>query len=78
MSPVGTSPCPCKRFRHPLAGIQTGLPKQSIKMCLEVRAERGMPLTVETRQIRLPVLPAFSVLSVRSVANFTYSSPTSR
>jgi predicted RNase H-like HicB family nuclease len=24
--------------------------RQAIKLCLEVRAERGMPLTVETRQ----------------------------
>jgi len=27
--------------------------QESIKMCLEVRAERGMPLTVETHQIEV-------------------------
>ncbi len=27
----------------------------AIKECLEVRAEKGMPLTVETRQIEVPV-----------------------
>lgn len=27
--------------------------KDAIKLCLEVRAERGMPLTVETRQIEV-------------------------
>ena len=25
--------------------------KDAIKVCLEVRAEKGMPLTVETRQV---------------------------
>ncbi len=27
--------------------------KQAIKLCLEVRAERGMPLTVETCQVEV-------------------------
>ena len=27
--------------------------KEAIEMCLEVRAERGLPLTVETRQIEV-------------------------
>ena len=27
--------------------------KLAMKLCLEVRAERGMPLTIETRQIEL-------------------------
>ena len=29
--------------------------KDAIKGCLEVRAERGMPLTVETRQVEVIV-----------------------
>ena len=29
--------------------------KDAIKVCLEVRAERGMPLTVETRQVEVVV-----------------------
>lgn len=29
--------------------------KESIQLCLEVRAERGLPLTVETRQIEVLV-----------------------
>jgi predicted RNase H-like HicB family nuclease len=29
--------------------------KDAIKECLEVRAERGMPLTVTTRQVEVPV-----------------------
>jgi len=29
--------------------------EEAIKLCLEVRAERGMPLTVETRQIEVLV-----------------------
>ncbi|MEQ1717957.1 MAG: type II toxin-antitoxin system HicB family antitoxin, partial [Hyphomicrobium sp.] len=29
--------------------------KEAIAACLEVRAERGMPLTVETRQIEIAV-----------------------
>ena len=28
--------------------------KDAIKVCLEVRAEKGMPLTVETRQVEVP------------------------
>ncbi|MGH9343757.1 MAG: type II toxin-antitoxin system HicB family antitoxin [Terriglobia bacterium] len=28
--------------------------RQAIKECLEVRAERGMPLTVTTREIEIP------------------------
>ncbi len=28
---------------------------EAIKECLEVRAEKGMPLTVTTRQIEVPV-----------------------
>ena len=27
--------------------------KDAIKLCLEVRAEKGMPLTIETRQIEV-------------------------
>ena len=27
--------------------------KDAIRLCLEVRAERGMPLTIETRQIEV-------------------------
>jgi predicted RNase H-like HicB family nuclease len=27
--------------------------QQAIKLCLEVRAEKGMPLTVETRQVEV-------------------------
>jgi predicted RNase H-like HicB family nuclease len=29
--------------------------KNAIQLCLEVRAERGMPLTVETAQVEVPV-----------------------
>ena len=29
--------------------------KDAIRECLEVRAERGMPLTVTTRQVEVPV-----------------------
>ena len=29
--------------------------KEAIALCLEVRAERGMPLTVETRQVEVAV-----------------------
>jgi len=29
--------------------------KEAIKLCLEVRAERGMPLTVETGQVEVTV-----------------------
>jgi len=29
--------------------------EQAIKECLEVRAERGMPLTVSTREVEVPV-----------------------
>ncbi len=29
--------------------------KDAIKLCLEVRAERGMPLTVETSQVEVKV-----------------------
>ena len=27
--------------------------KEAIELCLEVRAERGLPLTVETRQVEV-------------------------
>ena len=27
--------------------------KDAIKLCLEVRSERGMPLTIETRQVEV-------------------------
>lgn len=27
--------------------------KDAIKLCLEVRAEKGMPLTIETRQVEV-------------------------
>ncbi len=27
--------------------------KEAIELCLEVRAERGLPLTIETRQLEL-------------------------
>jgi len=29
--------------------------KEAIALCLEVRAERGLPLTVETRLVEVPV-----------------------
>jgi len=29
--------------------------RKAIKVCLEVRAERGLPLTVETRQVEVTV-----------------------
>lgn len=29
--------------------------EQAIKLCLEVRAEQGLPLTVETRQVEVSV-----------------------
>ena len=29
--------------------------KKAIKLCLEVRAERGLPLTVETQQVEVTV-----------------------
>jgi len=29
--------------------------QEAIKECLEVRAERGMPLTVSTREVEVPV-----------------------
>jgi predicted RNase H-like HicB family nuclease len=29
--------------------------REAIKLCLEVRAERGMPLTVETAQVEVAV-----------------------
>jgi predicted RNase H-like HicB family nuclease len=29
--------------------------QEAIRECLEVRAEKGMPLTVETRQVEVPV-----------------------
>jgi len=29
--------------------------EEAIRLCLEVRAERGMPLTVETRQVEVVV-----------------------
>jgi len=29
--------------------------KEAIALCLEVRAERGLPLTVETRQVEVSV-----------------------
>jgi predicted RNase H-like HicB family nuclease len=29
--------------------------KEAIALCLEVRAERGMPLTIETRQVEVSV-----------------------
>lgn len=29
--------------------------KKAIKVCLEVRAEKGMPLTVETQQVEVTV-----------------------
>ena len=29
--------------------------QEAIRLCLEVRAERGMPLTVETRQVEVQV-----------------------
>ena len=29
--------------------------KEAIQLCLEVRAERGMPLTVETRTVEVPL-----------------------
>lgn len=29
--------------------------QEAIKLCLEVRAERGMPLTVETRQVEVTI-----------------------
>ena len=29
--------------------------QEAIRLCLEVRAERGMPLTVETRQVEVAI-----------------------
>jgi len=29
--------------------------RDAIALCLEVRAERGLPLTVETRQVEVPL-----------------------
>lgn len=29
--------------------------QEAIQLCLEVRAERGMPLTIETRQLEIAV-----------------------
>ena len=29
--------------------------KEAISLCLEVRAEQGMPLTIETRQVEIEV-----------------------
>ncbi|MBI3344901.1 MAG: type II toxin-antitoxin system HicB family antitoxin [Gammaproteobacteria bacterium] len=29
--------------------------QEAIRLCLEVRAERGMPLTIETRQLEVAV-----------------------
>jgi len=29
--------------------------RQAIELCLEVRAERGLPLTIETKQIEVAV-----------------------
>ncbi len=29
--------------------------REAIELCLEVRAERGLPLTIETKQIEVPV-----------------------
>ena len=29
--------------------------KEAIRLCLEVRAERGLPLTIETRQVEVVV-----------------------
>ncbi len=29
--------------------------KEAIQLCLEVRAERGLPLTIETRQVEIAV-----------------------
>lgn len=29
--------------------------REAISACLDVRAEKGMPLTVETRQVEIPV-----------------------
>ncbi|CAN5273939.1 hypothetical protein BH23VER1_BH23VER1_17880 [soil metagenome] len=30
--------------------------REAIALCLEVRAERGMPLSVETREIEIPLV----------------------
>ena len=30
--------------------------KEAIALCLEVRRERGMPLTIETRDIEVPLI----------------------
>ena len=37
------------------AARQAGLSWEAIALCLEVRAERGMPLTVETSQVEVSV-----------------------
>ena len=29
--------------------------REAIELCLEVRAERGLPLTIETKQVEVPV-----------------------
>ena len=43
--------------------------KDAIKLCLEVRAERGMPLTIESREVEVtPLMPPLPVLSGQEVA----------
>jgi len=32
--------------------------KKAIALCLEVRAERGLPLTVETQQVEVGLMPS--------------------
>lgn len=45
--------------------------KDAIKQCLEVRAEKGMPLTVAMREIEVMVQLELPVLSGREVAKGT-------
>jgi hypothetical protein len=39
-----------RRAKKALANV-----REAIALCLEVRAERGLPLTIETRQIEVTV-----------------------
>ena len=35
--------------------VSQGKSREEIALCLEVRSERGMPLTVETRQVEVAI-----------------------
>lgn len=42
--------------------------REAIAACLEVRAERGLPLTIETQQVQLGALYVFSEASASGAA----------